>query len=677
MRRLFSPLSRMAWLVLLMALASTPAVAESVQVAAAPRSLTLDDALARLAGALPGSAQQCMATDAAAVRQSATAVEYRAYQVARFAQATSAKALLDELATLLSAKDEVDRLRDSTIELRTELAALEPDERTTAICNYLKTVTVLVDLSGRLRYLLYDAIDGVAVRLGGQPQRELELVDLLVAHRSGVGATVLAAALAEPLDGRAASDAYTMRVLELIAATRQYDMLPTVAALVRDRRSGPALVLAAAETIRAVGLPQDPHPLEDPELPPPAITAAELRDRLARLDRSGLTAAQVARQQELIAWLTRRADEGLTEEVYRWGDSELRAGDWLLMRNPSPYNLFTDLSPGLFTHVGVVALDTAADGRRRMVLVDLPEVGNRMQVTPVDRFVLRTLHYVFLRHDDPAAAARMGETAAALIGNEAEFDLNFRTDRVRELHGQPLAGQKIKTYCAGVLYLCAQESGTPPEAFFPLPEAVAGGNTAVNLERLGLSFGEDFVSPTGAVFSPRLHVVGRREPMYEPTREIEEAVFNHFAHRLVDGDLQPANSLYQRLRIAAAETSQSSSWLSWAMAKAAGVHPDTDLVSAAKAGAVVEALDEAAYMASGEFLDARDAIRAGPLTELTAAGFTRSELARVTELRERHADLFRAWLEQRIDPRQLREALVDYYIRAGQQQIDTHFFSVR
>ncbi len=54
-----------------------------------------------------------------------------------------------------------------------------------------------------------------------------------------------------------------------------------------------------------------------------------------------------------------RGDEskGLTEETYRLGPFEVQPGDWLLMRNPSPYNLFTDLSPGLFTHVGVVTLE--------------------------------------------------------------------------------------------------------------------------------------------------------------------------------------------------------------------------------------------------------------------------------------------------------------------------------
>jgi hypothetical protein len=99
----------------------------------------------------------------------------------------------------------------------------------------------------------------------------------------------------------------------------------------------------------------------------------------------------------------------------------------------------------------VVTLEEGTDGIRRMVIVDLPEQGNKMPATSVEVFLRRTLHYLFLRHDDPEAARKMGEVAAATIGNPTEFDLNFRTSRVIELKGKPLAGQKIRTYCAGLL----------------------------------------------------------------------------------------------------------------------------------------------------------------------------------------------------------------------------------
>ena len=154
-------------------------------------------------------------------------------------------------------------------------------------------------------------------------------------------------------------------------------------------------------------------------------------------------------------------------------------------------------------------------------------------------FLQRTLNYVFLRHPDAEAAKKMGQAAASTIGNPTQFDLNFRTDRVAELKGKPLAGQKIHTYCAGLLLVCAQETSLPRETFFPIVETTAGGHTKDNLAKLGLSLGNGFVSPTGALFSPQLKIVGRNEPLYEPRREVEEAIYDYFAQSLEKKDLRP------------------------------------------------------------------------------------------------------------------------------------------
>ena len=218
----------------------------------------------------------------------------------------------------------------------------------------------------------------------------------------------------------------------------------------------------------------------------------------------------------MVAWAAEHDKTGLAGDVYRLGTFEIRPGDWLLMRNPSPYNLFTDLSPGLFTHVGVAAIEKGSDGRRRMVIIDIPESGPEMPATNVDAFLQRTRHFVFLRHPDSETAAQMAQAAASTVGNISQFDLNFRTDRILPLAGEPLAGKKIHTYCAGFLYLCALQTERPRDEFFPLKEGPAEGYTTENLAKFGFSFGEDFISPTGAFFSPTLKLVGRREPMYDP-----------------------------------------------------------------------------------------------------------------------------------------------------------------
>ncbi|HWA97094.1 MAG TPA: hypothetical protein VG713_01315, partial [Pirellulales bacterium] len=435
-----------------------------------------------------------------------------------------------------------------------------------------------------------------------------------------------------------------------------------------------------AETFRSVGLPQSPRPGAgvDPaaaELPKPAITPQALADRLTRLAQQPLSAEQRSHCDELIAWSSRIAKQGLVEPSYRLGRYEVKPGDWLLMRNPSPYNLFTDLSPGLFTHVGVVTSERGSDGIERMVIVDLPERGAKMPATNVEIFLERTLHYVFLRHPDPEIAATMAESARQMIGNDTEFDLNFRTDRVLELKGQPLNGKKIQTYCAGLLLVCAQQTSADRRDFFPLDEYPAPGKTVTNLAKLGMSFGAQFISPTGAMFSPKLALVGRREPMYDPAREIEEAVFDRFASQLITEELVPTPDLFDSLRLKVAEAAKHNALLAQALAAAAGVSKEMDLVAAAKAAAVVETLDEIAFGASAEFFAAREAIRSGGEAALRRAGATEAKLKTTRMYRQRHADLVQQFERGTLTPRRLRTSLVAYYSQSGQREIDRRFFS--
>ncbi len=387
-----------------------------------------------------------------------------------------------------------------------------------------------------------------------------------------------------------------------------------------------------------------------------------------------LSANLAARRKELLSSLEVLASQGITGNRYRIGGFEVQAGDWLLMRNPSPYNLFTDLSPGLFTHVGVAAIEEGSDGVRRMVLVDLPERGSSIPATNVETYLARTLHYCFLRHPDAEVAAAMGQAAADVIGNESQFDLNFRTDRVLALKDEPLPQQKVHTYCAGLLLLCAIKTSAPRTDFFPIPEFPAGGRTVDNLAKLGLSIGDDFISPTGAMFSPKLEIIGRREPMYDPKREIEEVIFDHFAELLETQTLVPSPDLFQSLRLKMAEASKSNPLLAQALAKAAQVNAKTDLVAAAQAAAVVETLDDIAYSCSDDFLDARDLLMAGPIESLAAEGYSREDQEVARQYFRRHADLYQQLRSNSLTPRQLRVKLVQYYSELGKHELQHRFF---
>lgn len=632
--------------------------------------------------ATPRQAAAYAANPLVKLKPAAEAVEQWGAVLSRFEPAAPPDAILATIERLLSAKEQADRQLEQVLTLRTGFTGIEDrDQRRTIVRNYLATCSRWIDLSGRLRAIQSETINSAAFRFAGHPADRERLIDLLLARRSSIGADIMSLALFDPpanTPNRAqpATPEVKEKLLRLIAVTGQLEMVPRLADFARSLQTTPPLVVSAAETIRQVGLPQDERPGQAADVPKPPITARQLHELLTKIPRTQLSDEQNSRRDELVEWLKGRMAKGVVEDSYRLGRFEVQPGDWLLMRNPSPYNLFTELSPGLFTHVGVVTLETGADGIRHMVLVDLPERGTQMPATNIDAFVQRTLHYVFLRHKDPVIGAKMGEVAASVIGNPTEFDLNFRTGRVNDLKGQPLAGKKIHTYCAGLLWLCAQETGLPRTDFFPLPESVAPGKTAENLAKLGMAIGHDFVSPTGALFSADLSIVGRREPMYDARREVEEAVFDHFAYGLEHKTLTVSPDLYQSLRLKLAEASKNNPLLAQALAKAAGVSTELDLAAAARGAAVVETLDDVAYTHSGDYQSAYAIVTyPGSLADLEKEVTTPAEVERVRQIRRRHADILTRLQRERMTPRQLRELLVKYYSDRGQAQIDQRFFT--
>ena len=434
------------------------------------------------------------------------------------------------------------------------------------------------------------------------------------------------------------------------------------------------LTLSVAETMWNIGLPQDPRPDSSSSDPAPVITARELRELVSALDEDGAGRTFTDRRRRLLQRLEEREKSGVQGDTFRIGTFEIRSGDWLLMRNPSPYNWFTDLAPGLFTHVGVVTTEVGPDGIRRFVIVDLPERGDHIPANNVDTYLSRTLHYFFLRHGDSVVGQRMGQAANELIGNESQFDLLFRTDRVESLRGKSLRGQPIHTYCAGLLLVCAQPSGLPRDDFFPITELPAGGHLVENLRTLGLAIGDNFVSPTGAIFSPHLEVVGACEPMYDPTREVKEAIYDHFAARMSERPLRTSPDLKQVLVQELARLSRSTPWLARALARANQVSEQMDLETAARTAAVVETLDEIADTNVEEFLQARSAIIA---SDVPSARESTPAVPQELEgrWRRRHGELVRRWQRQQVSPLELRTVLVEFYSERGRKQLDQRFFA--
>ena len=634
-----------------------------------------DEPLGLIDQAVPRNAADCLSEKNEQLAAAALSLEERLAGAALRDWNATPVLGLRALEELIGAKQRVDSHLERVIRMRTEFVGLPPGpDRRDRIRNYLRATSQLIDLSGRIRYTLRDAVDLVAYAVEPDPEQFSRLLDLLLEYRVSVGASIMVYVLRDPPPDAGLEPfpaAVKQKALRLFALTAETSTLPALAEFVRQEQTSTTLLLQAIETMRAIGLPQDKRVGQDPELPEPAITARELVTILRPRQAPSALAGQYG---ELMSWLEQRAARGVLGDTFHVGGMDLQPGDWLLMRNPSPYNLFTDLSPGLFTHVGVVGVEQDAEGRRRFVIVDLPERGDRIPATNADIYLLRTVHYFFLRHKDPEVGRKMGLVASSLIGNESQFDLTFRTGRVASLRGKLDKQTRVHTYCAGFLLLCAQETSADRDDFFPIAESAAAGHCPSNLAKLGLAIGKDFVSPTGAIFSPQLQLVAQREPMYSPGREIKESVYDEFAACMVLKPLTPSPDTYQALRAKLAGLAKYNPWLAKALAKANRVSEHVDLEAAAKAAAVIETLDEIADSHRDDFMQARHALLAGPLEELRDRGADTDRIEQFETYRQQHSGLLRRLVQGQLTPRELRISLVDYYCQRGRQKLRARFF---
>ncbi len=177
---------RKLWLCLPLLVASATAVR-----AADPNSDALERWLDELDRAIPAQAERFSATDRERIEKAADAVDQWGVYIARFDRLNAAQTV-QTMRRLLAAKQRVDRRLDATLDVRRQFAALEPTEtRHEALQAFLETASRLIDLSGRLRYLQVDAMYSSLRRLNQGSSEFVQLVDLLTAYKSSVGATVL------------------------------------------------------------------------------------------------------------------------------------------------------------------------------------------------------------------------------------------------------------------------------------------------------------------------------------------------------------------------------------------------------------------------------------------------------------------------------------------------------
>ena len=629
--------------------------------------------------AVPKAAEEHGPLAVEKLRSLASQLEKGVVQKTTYDQETSNEDLLEAVTYMLKTEEVIEDILNLLNDQRSEFINLDNvAHQRDIVRSYLACMTELVRLSGRLRYYSFDFFSDVGYDLEGNPQDYAALIDLYIDYNNSVGSITSLQLLLETLDSQSTfqlSDHIKGKILLLARLTREIQALPFLVEILRNKNIDPELLILVIDTIRHLGLPQNPLPDGPSALTPPVITGEELLDVLSKINTEELSVADQQRWQGLQDWISRRNRFGVQGEEFRFGQAVVREGDWLLMKNPSPYNRFTDLYPGLFTHAGVVTTAVGKDGRRRFVVVDLPEVENAIPATPVEKFVERTLDFVILRHGDPGTLKKMGNVAKAVIGNKSKFDLNFRTTAIKKLRGQNLEKRLIEGYCAGLLLLCAQETQKPLKEFFPIEEHPAAGNTLKNLARLDVSMPSRFLSPTGPFFSPQLKMIYRCHTMYSPRRQIEQTIYDHFARGMRNKQLEPSLSWYQSLRLNVAQAAETNAALSRVIANAAGVNQNIDLVAAAKLGAVIQSLDLIARGASANYKKIRNAFRLDVFDDLEDGPQGDQQVNQIVQSRREHADLFVRWEAGVLSPRELRVALVNYYIDQGCNQLDEAFFS--
>ncbi|QDV67699.1 hypothetical protein Poly24_14030 [Rosistilla carotiformis] len=619
---------------------------------------------------VPANWQSLLQTDPSALQEHLTAVLETQWDAVEFDADDDASSLLAKAQQIFALNAATRQRVDALWKLSGPIgASADSPEARPAAATFLKTISAWVDFSGRLRFATREHTRQTVRRL---PRRDVaRLIGLAQQYQVGIVAPAIAFVLAQPpatSKVQPFDHATRMQLVRLIQSTHEIDATASLYELLRWPHTPDALRLHLLNTLRTIGISQ--ASLTDSN----RLTPAELLAELEQMKTQSLSVEDQQLRIELMPWLASLAEHGVQGATFRWGPVEIQAGDWVLQRNPSPYNRFTDLSPGLFTHVGIAAEVTDNAGIRRIVIVDLPETGTKIEADTADEFVSTSLHWVVLRHRDPKSAAAMGRVAAKLAGRTSEFDLTFNTALVHEQRGiVDRPDDAVRTYCAGFLALCAQEAGVSWEQLFPLVERPINDRCGENLESLGLTMTE-FLSPSGPLFSPDLQIVGARPPMYAPDNQIREAVYDQFARRISEREFQMHETSAQRLRQQLAELSSDYSWVRAALAQVNDVSPAIDLVVAGRVATIVENLDAIADTQAEAFSDA--------MTLVTAQGVPAKappeEAARLTEvlanLKSDHPQWFADAAAGKLSNRQLQQLLTRFYSEQGQVSVDAMFF---
>ncbi|MDA1015129.1 MAG: hypothetical protein O3A00_11840 [Planctomycetota bacterium] len=546
------------------------------------------------------------------------------------------------------------------------------DGSKTEVVEFLTACDELLRLSGRLNYQLRVLILDLAVDINSSNAQRRILLDQLIKDECRIGGQLMAPMLIDPPAGTPSrAIAATLEdkrvLLSHLAKSGHRQTMWYPAAFLAAESTSASDRIHAAQTLVNMGLPQDPLSWKSTSPADLPITAKGLLKLVEETPQRDLLKADRRMRIRLMQSLKDLNSRGHADGQYHVAQLSFRRGDILLFRNASPYNRLTSLSPGLFTHVGLVTQFQDQDGRMRIVLVDANERAKKIGVSNVDAELSSPLFFAIMRPTNRTHASAIAEQARSLIGKEFRFDLEFQHSQIHRHTRQPLKDQdKIVTYCAGLVAICIQSSGAKLEDYFPLDEGPRNQMAADNLASIGISI-ERIYSPTALVFSPHLELVHFSDPMYSPDRVIEQATFDHFANRLAQDRLSIRATTVQQLRQQVANVSSQNTLVARLLAAAAGVDQKTDLQSAARVQTAIEVLDEIVRTTGQEYRDAMQFV----FRRLPVVDTTPNHVKRYVES---DGDFPSRFHEGTVSAERLVAHAEAYFTKIGQSRVDAIMF---
>ena len=161
--------------------------------------LSAADTLGRFEASLPRRASDCDAQRLGQLTAAAARLESQAAAWTWNQEDLSAAQLLETIERLVAARERLERCDHTVVELRSQFATLgASNEHRQTVRDYLAITSAVIDVSGRLRYLLRDAIDNATYALDPTQGDFDKLLDILQEHKVEVGADAMAFMLFDP-----------------------------------------------------------------------------------------------------------------------------------------------------------------------------------------------------------------------------------------------------------------------------------------------------------------------------------------------------------------------------------------------------------------------------------------------------------------------------------------------